>query len=94
MPKRGIVADIRPELRELRQKRPQLAQSISKPLPEFAAITRLTGVVMTGGERMRYLVKALFGKSDTHATELDSFMRRLDRIAAERSRPVTRRASA
>jgi hypothetical protein len=24
---------------------------------------------------MRYLVKALFGKSDTHATELDSFMR-------------------
>jgi hypothetical protein len=43
---------------------------------------------------MRYLVNALFGKPGSDVTELDAFMRRLDRIAAERSRPVTRRASA
>jgi hypothetical protein len=37
---------------------------------------------------MRFLVSALFGKSNSKINELDVFMRRLDRIAAERTRPV------
>jgi hypothetical protein len=43
---------------------------------------------------MRFLVSALFGKSGSKANELDAFMRRLDRIAAERGKAVTRRATA
>ena len=43
---------------------------------------------------MRFLVNALFGKSSSKSNELDVFMRRLDRIAAERSRPTSRRAAA
>jgi hypothetical protein len=42
---------------------------------------------------MRFLVNALFGKSNSKADELDVFMRRLDRIAKERSRPTSRRAA-
>lgn len=41
---------------------------------------------------MRYLVSALFGKSSPN--ELDVFMRRLDRIAAERNRAINRRMTA
>ena len=40
---------------------------------------------------MRYLVNVLFGNSNSNAHELDVFMRRLDRIAAERGRAVARR---
>jgi hypothetical protein len=43
---------------------------------------------------MRFLVNALFGKSSSKTDELDVFMRRLDRIAKERARPVSRRAAA
>jgi len=42
---------------------------------------------------MRFLVNALFGNSDAKPNELDVFMRRLDRIAKERSRPLGRRAA-
>jgi hypothetical protein len=43
---------------------------------------------------MRFLVSALFGKSNSKTHELDVFMRRLDRIAMERNRPASRRAAA
>jgi hypothetical protein len=43
---------------------------------------------------MRFLVNALFGKSSSKSNELDVFMRRLDRIAKDRARPVARRAAA
>jgi hypothetical protein len=42
---------------------------------------------------MRFLVNALFGKSSSRSGELDTFMRRLDRIAAERGKPLVRRAA-
>lgn len=40
---------------------------------------------------MRFLVSTLFGRSDAKVHELDAFMRRLDRIAMERSKTVIRR---
>ena len=43
---------------------------------------------------MRFLVNALFGESNSKTNELDAFMRRLDRIAAERMRPVASRRAA
>lgn len=43
---------------------------------------------------MRFLVDALFGKYSSKSNELDAFMRRLDRIAKERGKPVARRAAA
>jgi hypothetical protein len=43
---------------------------------------------------MRFLVNALFGKYSSKTNELDVFMRRLDRIAMERGKPVSRRAAA
>jgi hypothetical protein len=43
---------------------------------------------------MRFLVNALFGTSNSKTNELDVFMRRLDRIAQDRARPVARRAAA
>jgi hypothetical protein len=46
-----------------------------------------------GGVKMRFLVSALFGKSNSKTNELDAFMRRLDRIAMERGKPVARRAA-
>jgi hypothetical protein len=52
------------------------------------------GVTITGGVKMRFLVSALFGKSNSKINELDVFMRRLDRIAAERTRPVASRRAA
>jgi hypothetical protein len=42
---------------------------------------------------MRFLVNALFGKSNSITQERDVFMRRLDRIAKDRVRPVVRRAA-
>jgi hypothetical protein len=42
---------------------------------------------------MRYLVDALFGRIGSKENELDAFMRRLDRIAADAGRPVSRRAA-
>ena len=42
---------------------------------------------------MRFLVNALFGKSNAKTDELDVFLRRLDRIAKDRARPVARRAA-
>ena len=42
---------------------------------------------------MRFLVNALFGKSNSSAREADVFMRRLDRIAKDRTRPFARRAA-
>jgi hypothetical protein len=62
-------------------------------MPESAVKTRLTGVMNVGGVKMRFLVSALFGKSNSKASELDVFMRRLDRIAMERGKPVARRAA-
>jgi hypothetical protein len=89
----AIVADFPGQFRRLRQKRPRLAPTATKPMPESAVKTRLTGVMNVGGVKMRFLVSALFGKSNSKASELDVFMRRLDRIAMERGKPVARRAA-
>jgi hypothetical protein len=43
---------------------------------------------------MRYLVDALRGRIGSKENELDAFMRRLDRIAAERGRPLVSRRAA
>jgi hypothetical protein len=43
---------------------------------------------------MRYLVDALRGRIGSKENELDAFMRRLDRIAAERGRPLVPRRAA
>ena len=79
--------------RPKRQKRPQLAPRTIKPAPDSEATTWLMGVTIIGGVKMRFLVNALFGKSNSSAREADVFMRRLDRIAKDRTRPFARRAA-
>jgi hypothetical protein len=60
-------------------------------LARFRGDNRVNEASNTGGKKMRFLVSTLFGRSDAKVHELDAFMRRLDRIAMERSKTVIRR---
>jgi hypothetical protein len=82
---------------ECRAVAPEKAATRPKLFPTPARIPGDNSVNGSHDDRrfeMRFLMSTLFGKSDTKSDELDAFMRRLDRVAAERNRPVSRRAAA